>query len=426
MFPSTAVGHLLCILLTFSFSIAAAAVPPLPVPVLAEDSDPVAISPPDSARRKFDRTSFTGFYNNPDFAPVAALINASQHTLDIEIYEMGDKSVREAIRRAMGERKVVVRIVQDPTPLGGTCDLFARRKKRGRKISADCQDQMLLVREVKKAGGSYVPFEKTNLCGPQSGNSASCFEHGKMVIIDRGQPTLQLALVSTGNFNSSNLCTLKYHPKTCNRDYSYVTRDPEAISGLSEVFAGDLKGERYALDKIAARPALARKITISPFSRPSLIHFIKSAKEKIQVQNQYMKDAELNRALMDAAKRGVHVEMMLASECAFGQPTPSTADKQNKLYKELAEAGVHVRFFTAAMKLNGRRGYLHAKAIVVDGRAAWVGSVNGSAMSLAANREYGIFFNHPTRVAQLSAVMASDQKNPESETAIETLECKKD
>ena len=70
--------------------------------LLAEDSDPLALHPPDNARQKFERAVFTGFYSNVDFAPVAALINAAKFSVDIEIYQMSDKSVLEAVRRALG------------------------------------------------------------------------------------------------------------------------------------------------------------------------------------------------------------------------------------------------------------------------------------------------------------------------------------
>jgi phosphatidylserine/phosphatidylglycerophosphate/cardiolipin synthase-like enzyme len=78
------------------------------------------------------------------------------------------------------------------------------------------------------------------------------------------------------------------------------------------------------------------------------------------------------------------------------------------------------------MRVNGRPGYLHAKTILVDGVHAWVGSVNGSTMSLASNREFGIFSDDKIFVKHLGEVMNEDFSNRDAESWIESLNCKKD
>ena len=79
--------------------------------------------------------------------------------------------------------------------------------------------------EIIAAGGTYIPFEKSQLCADPA---KPCFEHGKMVITDRS-----VAMVSSGNFNSTNLCDLALSPSRCNRDYSIVEHDTAIVDLLA-------------------------------------------------------------------------------------------------------------------------------------------------------------------------------------------------
>jgi phosphatidylserine/phosphatidylglycerophosphate/cardiolipin synthase-like enzyme len=55
-----------------------------------------------------------------------------------------------------------------------------------------------------------------------------------------------------------------------------------------------------------------------------------------------------------------------------------------------------------------RHPYLHAKAIVVDGIAAFVGSENLSTGSLSHNRELGVIVGDPHQIAKIEAAFAYD------------------
>ncbi|POA74772.1 hypothetical protein C1882_29035, partial [Pseudomonas sp. FW305-E2] len=68
--------------------------------------------------------------------------------------------------------------------------------------------------------------------------------------------------------------------------------------------------------------------------------------------------------------------------------------------------------------------YLHAKAIIVDGAHAWVGSVNGSTTSLSDNREYGIFLDDNNLINQLDKFVSSDFNNNASESWQDSIVCK--
>jgi len=82
--------------------------------------------------------------------------------------------------------------------------------------------------------------------------------------------------------------------------------------------------------------------------------------------------------------------------------------------------------FTDLQKVGGMPGYMHAKAIVIDEKRAWVGSINGSTTAVNKNREFGVFFDDTAAVRKLIAQMQEDFTSPNSESWHEGLMCAKD
>lgn len=370
---------------------------PLPQPSLQPDELPQA-----------------GFYDNSQATPIFTMLNGAKATIDIEIYEMADADVRAAIRDAVA-RKVKVRVVKEPEPINSSCDVFAPIKPED---DPECADQKKLKDEIVSSGGGYVPFNKAKLCATPE---KICFEHGKMIIADK-----KAVLISTGNFNSSNLCNLSRNPSKCNRDFTMIERDPRVVNLLSYVFESDFKGESYDLKKLLSESGLKNRVTISPLSLEPLVELVGSAKHSIRVQNQYLKEKQLNQALFEAAKRGVKVEITLASLCSFGPPNSRDSENSKTLFQSFEAAGFSVRFLPSRFKINGKPGYMHAKAIVIDDRVAWVGSVNGSMTAMTNNREFGLIFTQREWVDSLNLVLKSDHQSPDTENWAESLACLKD
>jgi phosphatidylserine/phosphatidylglycerophosphate/cardiolipin synthase-like enzyme len=354
-----------------------------------------------------------GFYNNADGSPVFKMIDSAKHTLDIEIYLMADLDVRVAIRKALA-RHVKIRVVREPKPLGDVCRVFDAVST---KDTPDCVDQKKLKDEIIAADGDYVPFNKPELC---ANPHKPCYLHGKMVISDQ-----KALMVSTGNFNSSNLCNLIQRPDKCNRDFTVVTRDPEVIDFLGSVFNFDVKGVAYDLPSLFDA-SISEKVTVSPLSLVPLIKFIKSAKHSIDIENQYLKQADLNAAIIERAHAGVKINITVASPCSFGRPTAHEKLTVAAFMKAFQAAGVSVRMMPSQFKIDGKPGYLHSKAIVVDGTKAWVGSVNGSVAGTSNNREFGMFLNDVADVSALDQILLGDHTSPYMETWQESLRCKKD
>ena len=73
----------------------------------------------------------------------------------------------------------------------------------------------------------------------------------------------------------------------------------------------------------------------------------------------------------------------------------------------LAENGVQVRV-TAGQYPPADTPYMHAKTMIVDGRLAYLGSIDLQTASTSEDRELGITFQAPRLVARLRAQFQSD------------------
>ena len=101
-------------------------------------------------------------------------------------------------------------------------------------------------------------------------------------------------------------------------------------------------------------------------------------------------------ALVAKAQSGVTVHMVLET---------STESSQSTAVSALQAAGGKVVGYT----YSGSSGLdIHAKAIVVDGATAYVGSENLSGGSLGYNRELGVIFSEPSEVAKVASTIGMD------------------
>lgn len=117
-------------------------------------------------------------------------------------------------------------------------------------------------------------------------------------------------------------------------------------------------------------------LLISPSNaRHKLLTMIAAARRELDVYEEEIADSGVERALIGAHKRRVRVRFLLA----WG------ASPKDALL--LARSGVEVREL--------RSPYVHAKLVEVDGREAFVGSENLSAISLDRNRELGVLIRGP-------------------------------
>ena len=106
---------------------------------------------------------------------------------------------------------------------------------------------------------------------------------------------------------------------------------------------------------------------------------ISAARSEVIVANAYfLPGTRLRRALMQAARRGVRVRLLLQGRYEYFLQYHAS----RPVYGALLEAGVEIHEYAAS--------FLHAKVAVVDGAWATVGSSNLDPLSLLMAREANV------------------------------------
>jgi len=106
---------------------------------------------------------------------------------------------------------------------------------------------------------------------------------------------------------------------------------------------------------------------------PAMLRAIEGAKKRISFESYIFSEGEVSgrfaRALTDAAKRGVNVQVVLDSVGA--------SDSERQDIKEMQSAGVHIGWFNPVThaKLEEVNYRTHRKILVVDGEVGFVGGI---------------------------------------------------
>jgi len=106
---------------------------------------------------------------------------------------------------------------------------------------------------------------------------------------------------------------------------------------------------------------------------------IASAERDVLIANAYfLPGVEFRRALIDAARRGVQVTLLLQARVEYVLMRHAS----RVFYQQLLDAGVHIFEY--------HHSFMHAKVAVIDGRWATVGSSNIDPLSLLLAREANV------------------------------------
>ncbi len=130
------------------------------------------------------------------------------------------------------------------------------------------------------------------------------------------------------------------------------------------------------------------------------VNAINDAKDSIKLISPYFTlSHKLKKALKNAVKRGVKVEIMLSTKSDI----PLTPDCGFYNAHKLMKAGCKIWMYTP--------GFHHTKIIMVDGKFCTVGSANLNARSLRWDYEENAVIVDPCTTAQLSALFDRDKKD---------------
>ncbi len=205
-------------------------------------------------------------------------------------------------------------------------------------------------------------------------SSTFSYYHPKLMLVDDA-----IGVVTSANLNQYSTGT--------ERNHGVVLHDPDDLRDLAALFEADWSGAPTPADLTCTR------LVLSPDnSRARIEALIASATTDLRLQELELSDTHVRSVIADRVAAGVHVRILLAD--------PAWITSNTAAADALRMAGADVRFFT---RLDN-----HAKLIVADDAAAFVGSENLSYTSLQRNREVGVVLTSTAPVATLAASFDGD------------------
>lgn len=184
--------------------------------------------------------------------------------------------------------------------------------------------------------------------------------HNKIMIIDR--KTLYVL-----GFNYTGIDIKK------SRSFGVVTKKPQIVREAIKLFEADASRLPYV--------AGPKTFVVSPMNaRERLTHFLSGARKQLMIYDPKLTDPTMIRILHQRVAAGVSVRIM----------------------GKLGKRGAGLK----AEKLPGKR--LHVRAIVRDGKQAFVGSQSLRKLELDGRREVGLIVADRQVVARLAATFEDD------------------
>jgi phosphatidylserine/phosphatidylglycerophosphate/cardiolipin synthase-like enzyme len=189
--------------------------------------------------------------------------------------------------------------------------------------------------------------------------------HGKMLILDSH-------VLHVYGFNFTGLDIAK------SRSFGVVTKNPKLVREAMKLFEADFERQPYV-------PGNDRFVVSPENARERLTDFIKRARRELLIYDPQVTDDAILRVLTERIKAGVDVKII-------GK----------------VEAKWNVKF----EKYPGKR--LHIRAIIRDGKRAFVGSQSLRRLELEKRREVGVIITDHKVIAEMQEVFANDWAQTES------------
>ena len=200
--------------------------------------------------------------------------------------------------------------------------------------------------------------------------------HEKLVVIDGRE-----AWIMTMNATTSS--------PSSNREYLAVDHEPVDIHDADAIFESDYGNT--GLYATYAGPLLLAPVN----AQARLLDLITHAQHTLDVEDEELSDTGIVNALVGAAGRHVTVRVVVD-----GTGLSSLTSAQQAAVTNLMSAGIPVHHLSTPD--------VHAKAIVVDGRLAYVGSINLTTQSIQHNRELGLVTDNAAAVSTIGSTIAAD------------------
>lgn len=279
-----------------------------------------------------------------DAAAVVAAIQGAKTSVHVTMYLLSSTKAISALIAAKKAGRDVKVVLNQSFPPGGP-------------------DNAAEYQQLKSAGVPVVWAPST-----------FTLTHEKCVIVDG-----TTAFIMTMNLTETS--------PSQNREYLAVDTDPADVAEAEAIFTADFAGT-------AVDPAvLDGKLVVAPTNaQAKILALLATATSTIDVEAEELSDTKVVDALLAKSKAGVKVRVVL--------PSGTLTTAQENAATTLKAAGIPVVTLS--------KPYVHAKAVVVDGVRAYVGSINFTFASVSKNRELGVITDAPAAVAKVASTIGVD------------------
>jgi len=371
-------------------------------------------------------------------------IQSAQQSLYLNIYELSSSDVSDALMERI-RQGVHVEIIEEGQPVGG--------------VSAAARGiQAQIAQAMREAGGQDHLYEMTSHASGTARASKRRFhyDHAKYAVIDGKD-----LLIGSENYSPTG------NPESGtkgNRGWEVLIHDPAITSEFAAVFsadsnlsAGDLVDLTVSdapctstscssnnsgggndpmaipLWAAAAAPSIAvssptrleasavTRVTSPDTSLSGLLALLNSAHTSIDIEQMTFDSgwgkngaqSPLLQAVMDAARRGVRVRVLLNDEQVFAHPSHPTASKNlptiDTLNQLAQSEGLNLAAATADIKRMGVT-YIHNKGVLVDGDKTLISSINWDSNAVLNNREAAVVLTSSDVFSHYEALFDGDWK----------------
>jgi phosphatidylserine/phosphatidylglycerophosphate/cardiolipin synthase-like enzyme len=346
-------------------------------------------------------------------ALLTEVVQSARSKIILNVYMLTSGRLQQALVDKMNSG-VTVQLLIETQPFGG-------------KIVPPAK--ILLDRLAAAIGKSKNPNNRLFMMNDRDGSVKRryVFDHAKYVVIDD-----TTVYISSENFVNSG--AMADPARKGNRGWQVAMDSKTVAKQLSKVFAEDTaSGNPDVTDydpkfvKVLTTPAppagdnsrnqplfaggrgdvKAAALCLSPDSLSCMVNFIRSAKDTLEVEHLslplYWPAARGAKAvsplieeMIAAAKRGVKVRVLMnpgsddEQDNSPGAP-PAYDSKETMAYLKKAARDGKLSLQAAEFNIDATQTYLvHNKGMIVDGKRAFVSSINGTQNSIMNNRELGV------------------------------------
>ena len=306
-----------------------------------------------------------------------------------------------AMMAAVSTAKVSVNLetyLFDQDPLGMKfADLLIAKQKEGVQVNIiyDCVGTLgtpqAFFDRMQEAGIRLMPFHPVSPLHKLGRWRINNRDHRKILVVD-GKVAFAGGVNIAATYTESSLFRrhVPENRKVGWRDTHLQIEGP-AVAALQWMFLDNWASQKESaipdLDYFPQLASVGDKVVRVLRSQPGSNHeifkayflAIQGAKSSIHITAAYfVPDVQIMKALLDAARRGVDVKIIMPSV----SDSWLTSHAGHSLYQEMLEAGIQLYELKKAV--------LHAKTAVIDGTWSTVGSTNMDMRSFLHNKEVNV------------------------------------